>query len=48
MTDFDKLAEILKMSEKDKEEIFEGLIYHNIELVLDFHEDGSISWGTIE
>lgn len=48
MTDFDKLAEILKMNEKDKKEIFEELIYKNIELVLDFHEDGSISWGTIE
>ena len=47
MTDFDKLAEILKMNEKDKKEIFKELVNKNIELVLDFHEDGSIGWGTL-
>jgi hypothetical protein len=48
MTDFDKLMEILKVKDEDeRNELFEGLVSKNFELVLFFHEDGSINWGTL-
>lgn len=48
MTDFEKLMDLLGVTnKKEREELFEGLTSYNIELVLCFREDGSISWGTL-
>ena len=46
-TDFDKLMDILKVEESDRISLFNGVVSGTVELVLDFHEDGSLSWGTL-
>ena len=47
MTDFEKLMDLLKVLQEDREKFLQQLVLKNIELVLDFHEDGLISWGTL-
>lgn len=46
-TDFDKLMDILKIEEKERESIFNGVINGDFELVLFYESDGSISWGVL-
>lgn len=47
MTDFEKLMDLLKVPQEDREKFLQQLVLKNVELVLDFHEDGSINWGTL-
>lgn len=47
MTDFEKLMDLLKVPEEKREELFADLVKNNSSLVLDFQQDGSISWGTL-
>lgn len=46
-TDFDKLMDILRIEEKDRQSLFNNIIFGNVELVLFYEDDGSISWGTL-
>lgn len=46
-TDFDKLMDVLRVEEKDREPLFNGIMCGDIDLVLFYKEDGSISWGTL-
>ena len=46
-TDFDKLMDILRIEEKDRQPLFNNIICGNVELVLFYEDDGSISWGTL-
>lgn len=46
-TDFDKLMDILRIKEKDRQSLFNNIICGNVELVLFYENDGSISWGTL-
>ena len=45
MTDFDKLAELLGMTEEFKKRAFENLVNKNAQLYLWFNEDGSLDWS---
>lgn len=47
MTDFEKLMQVLKVDESQWNDFLSELCAGNLQLVLDFKEDGTISWGTL-
>ena len=47
MTDFEKLMILLNVPKEKWDSLFDEVCYGDLVLVLDFNENGSISWSTL-